>query len=377
LIGAVSFNWLLWQIKYWKVLPRKWGDLLLLTAPFLFLLVSLTYSQNLPTGIFSIEKRLSLFAFPVIFCTVPALDGTSKRFLYQLQCYAASAASAVCLVLAALRYGSGVKEAFFWKQFTNILNFNPLYFSVFMCVALAWCLVQLEEVVEQKAQQSKIALSIQIILIEVSILFSSSKIGLAISAIIMLYYGSRILRHSATTSFIIFLALVGSFLWVMLNGSVLERFVRASNFRYSLSAPTSSFNELTNRLALIECSWLVAKDHLLVGAGIGDAQDELNRVFRSVDYKFGYMDSQNPHNEYLSQLVSTGMLGLIIFVICYFYYIRKSLKRGNSYGVAFLVIFAIAFTVESMLARNKGIVFFGLFNSLFFVTVDTETRVGP
>jgi hypothetical protein len=348
----------------------------MLASPFLLLLLSLTYSQNLQSGIFSIEKRLSLFAFPVIFCTVPALDGSSKRFLYQLQCYAASAASAVCLVIAALRYGSGVKEAFFWKQFTNILNFNPLYFSVFMCIALTWCFVQLEEVVQHKAQQSKIALSIQIILIEVSILFSSSKIGLAISAIIMLYYGSRILRYSATTSYIILLALVGSVLWVILNGSVLERFVRASNFHYSLSAPTSSFNELTNRLALIECSWLVAKDHLLVGVGIGDAQDELDRVFRSVDYKFGYMDRQNPHNEYLSQLISTGMLGLIIFLICYFYYIRKSLMRGNPYGVAFLVIFAIACMVESMLARHKGIVFFGLFNSLFFVTADTETRVG-
>jgi O-antigen ligase len=154
----------------------------------------------------------------------------------------------------------------------------------------------------------------------------------------------------------------------MKDSYLLERFKHIHTLSYELDAPVSDFNELTSRLALAECSWMIIEKNLFFGVGIGDVTTELNKIYTDVDFKPGYLDRLNPHNEYLSHWLSVGIFGLgtliVIFVLCFL----AALKRRNYLFLIIVCIFFISFVFESMLERNKGVVLFAFLLPLFYNT---------
>jgi len=71
----------------------------------------------------------------------------------------------------------------------------------------------------------------------------------------------------------------------------------------------------------------------------------------------------DPHNQYLQTWLELGLAGLFALLLCIF----APLFRPNveqSY-VAFILIFSLMCLTESIGERQKGIVFFTLFQSLF------------
>ena len=144
----------------------------------------------------------------------------------------------------------------------------------------------------------------------------------------------------------------------------LERFGHISRIEYKLDAPVETFNELTIRFALIECAWMVVKENLVFGVGIGDVRKELDKVYRKVDYKFGYLDNQDPHNQYLQIAIGSGIVGLLIFLISFLVPLYFSILANDKFYIFFSVLFLFSFLFESVLERHNGIILYSFFNSL-------------
>ena len=88
----------------------------------------------------------------------------------------------------------------------------------------------------------------------------------------------------------------------------------------------SAFNEKLNsnqtRKAIYLCSIKSMQGNWLFGFGVGDVKDSLRECYNETSESL-IVGNYNSHNQYLSILLGTGLLGLLIFI--YFLFINYKL----------------------------------------------------
>lgn len=363
LIGIWFGHWL-WMIIRRQVSRPAWSWLILMLSFPAAYVLSLVYSTNQDYGVYSVVKRLSLIVFPVVFSTMSWDKVQRDRFL--LWAYVSALIAALfCLVMAVYHYLTVGVSGFFWMDLVSPLHFHPGYFSFFISVVVFWFLKDILSTWNQRSLAYRIPSVASLLFLSVFQILLASRIQLVLFYTVLLIgglvYGWRFNKKSLGL-LILFFAL--SF-WFISNSFIRQRFDKLSTITYKLDDPVEKFNELTIRLALAECSWDVIRENFIFGVGVGDSYDELDKVYRKYDYKFGYMDRQEPHNEYLNTMVSIGLVGLLLFLGNLIASMHLARKRNDIIHYLFVMLFAISCLFESMLGQQKGVVLFALFNSLF------------
>ncbi|MFO8065943.1 MAG: O-antigen ligase family protein [Bacteroidales bacterium] len=124
------------------------------------------------------------------------------------------------------------------------------------------------------------------------------------------------------------------------------------------------WSTLTQRIDLWRASWVAFKKYPLFGWGTGD-------IYTAVEYGLQKNDSvlqgenMKPHNQYLVFLLTLGIVGLVLFLVFYFYTVIKS----GGYKFFPFKVFMVAFFVD-MLGNNPidaqlGQTMFVLFTVIF------------
>jgi O-antigen ligase len=145
---------------------------------------------------------------------------------------------------------------------------------------------------------------------------------------------------------------------------------------------------LNTRFAIWDCSWSLLKQdyHWLCGAGLGN-QTQLDQCYPTAWVKYGVDPSQgidpaflenttfNPHNEFLQAWLDTGILGVACLVVVIIFSITAAIRQKNYLYLAFLIFFFLCCLSESLLVRQKGIVFYAFFNALLFFQSVSLTSV--
>lgn len=126
------------------------------------------------------------------------------------------------------------------------------------------------------------------------------------------------------------------------------------------------FNSTNVRNGIHYCSLKLAKDNFLYGSGIGDIQELLTGcLINEVNPKIYSWRNFNTHNQYLFFLISTGVFGLLCFLISLFIPFKIAFNNQDLVYIYFLIIVSSVFLTENLLARNDGILFYSFFNALF------------
>jgi O-antigen ligase len=374
-ILVLAIHWLVWMIR--EPGKRHWRSMIwVLIIPYLLSAASLLYSDDWKAGIFVLDKKFPLFILPIVLGTIPKLERKQFEGLMFVGIGSVLAAFIFCLLAAVYRHVAGIPGGFFWRDLTDPLEqYHPGYLSLYINFLIAWLGIFLFEKWSTLGLKLKILTGCAIGCLYIFLILLSSKIQLLNVALIALYLVFR---------FVSLLKLK----WVVLSGVIVilvsgllirskyvwERFAHISTLDYQLDAPVETFNELTIRFALVECSWEVISTNYLFGVGAGDVDHELEKVYYKYDYKFGYLDKQNPHNEYLSQWLATGLIGLLAFLLTIVIPGIKAVKGKEPAYTIFLLLLVVTFLFESVLERQKGIVFFSLFNSLYLFHALTPWR---
>ena len=125
------------------------------------------------------------------------------------------------------------------------------------------------------------------------------------------------------------------------------------------------FTALKARKAKAYCSIDLIKNNFWTGVGIGDGPSELLKYYKKNGFMHGVERKFNSHNQFLTTFIYLGIFGflLLVFIISFLFY--KYIKNGNIYLLSFLIITFCFFMTESVLEREKGIVFFAYFSLLF------------
>jgi O-antigen ligase len=125
-------------------------------------------------------------------------------------------------------------------------------------------------------------------------------------------------------------------------------------------------NPMTPRLIKWKCCFTILKEQNAwgIGVGTGDVQDHLQQCY--ADEKFwGDRYLLNAHNEFLEEMVRHGFPGALLLLVSLLYPLWLSIKLNKKLYTVFLVVFIMSSLTESTLSRQKGVVFYALFNSVF------------
>ena len=150
-----------------------------------------------------------------------------------------------------------------------------------------------------------------------------------------------------------------------------ERFTALTNMQ-NYQSGNNRWNSIASRVSTIKCTIEVIKDNLWFGVGTGDCEMSLNKCYLS----YGYISlmNRNPHNQYMQFALRLGVLGFLLFIACLLIPALLAIKQNKYLYLTFIALFALSCLTESMLERNKGIVFYAFFNSLFAFHYLTNTN---
>ncbi|WP_338358638.1 O-antigen ligase family protein [Yeosuana marina] len=379
LAAIVNFLYVTKKQNLKLLLPNK-KDMLFIVY-YLIIVISLLYTENIGMGLKNLEYNLSFIIIPVFFYRLKTLNKSEYKILIKSFILSLVLVSVFFLIIACIKYvNKGDSSVFFYHSLGSPFEFNAIYFSLYICLALIFILFEI------RRENFKKLIPIFIFLILMLLLLSSKSI---IIFIFILFGYIFIIRRKVDLRRMFYLAIIFSSLIVLILGSgfLKERFKKITNFdnliilKEDSMTDFSKVNGLTLRLMFVKYSVLESLNNpltFLIGQGFGDKQIFLDSVYerhnmakiihgRKVGY-YGY----NTHNQYIDMFISIGFFGLC-YLIFMFLKLINFVKMDNI-AISFYMLLLWAFLFESILSVNKGIVFF-VFWSIFFINnkfIDTN-----
>ena len=119
-------------------------------------------------------------------------------------------------------------------------------------------------------------------------------------------------------------------------------------------------SSLFQRLHLWENTWQIIKRNPLFGVGTGDVAVEIKRQLEA-ENSLLKDTSIRTHNQYLTFVLSFGIVGFLIVLSAYCYIIRKTISRNDWLFLCFLIVLLCSMISEDTLETQAGVTLFGFF----------------
>lgn len=342
-------------------------EIFILQSVFYISLLSATYSIT-KEGWNVVTKQLAIFLFPVLFAITGFDFNKYRRRL--LICF-----SACCTLVVLYLYYDAFKiiihnglpvKMFFSSAFSNHnfslpLNLHATYLSLYVLMAI---MCFLEQFILSKSFQLKAFFIINIFILASGLLQLGSR-AVCIAFIILLIAWpffllkgkKRIYWLSSTALFFILV-----FAIVKASGFLKERFVVQLKDDF-----TEHAHILKNdtRLQRWEASYKLIAASPFIGHGSGSEVPLLKDIYYDKKMYSSYLNSMNVHNQYLSFIVNSGIIGLLIYLFTLFWGFRFAIRKRDVLFFSFMMMISIVSFSENIFQINKGIFFYAFFFGFF------------
>ena len=375
-----------WKVK-WEAIVKN-PIILILSLFFLLHLFGIIYSMDKQTAWFNIEKKISLFALPIMLASI-TLEKEDVRKLFQVFLITCVVATLVCLGVA-FRKAYLVSPTFNFDSYSNFsfYSFNPQASNIWLFISyielasgigmhpaylslyLSFCVLLILHFYSPSfagfTRSKKIILIGLLGYLGIFILFLCSRIMILAFLVISLYSLNQFLKAAPPL-----IRLISSLIFILLFSSIVY-LNPVSRFR-SYQEITSTWPYLkpglqTQSTTIRASLWSVSvkslsKINWLVGAGTGDVEHLISETGESINVS-NILRTNDPHNQYLHTLLGLGALGLSTLLICFAWPVLTSYQTGNYLYLGFIFLFSLLCLTETAMELQKGIVFYSLFNSL-------------
>jgi O-antigen ligase len=120
-----------------------------------------------------------------------------------------------------------------------------------------------------------------------------------------------------------------------------------------------NYSSITTRLISFDAAIDIWKKSPLIGCGIGDIKDETDAYFKEY---YPMIDVPIlPHNQFLFYLAATGLLGLILFIITFYFPLFYKQGYKNKLLLMQYVVLTLSFLTEPMQETQLGMAYTVLF----------------
>jgi O-antigen ligase len=335
------------KINFKGIVRKTWDIILYL----LILIIGLTYTQDIDTGLRVLETSFSLLALMII---ANRFENFGHDFFHKvLVSFIAGllVTCLICIVNAFLNFlATGDIQFFFYYKLTEVVNLHPTYLAYYLIASITYCIFLIYNEIEKKRKA---------VLVVIALLFF---------AILMLTGG----RTAYVSLLLVFSFFILKFILEESNSGKKVAFILVVILFFSLFGVNriSYFNnelEITNdyweRFGLWE-SALKANSNGMLGVGTGDYKMVLNQYYLSHGLAKFASDSYNSHNQFIQIYFSNGVVGLLALIILIARSLYLSVRSRNALGILLIFPFVIYGVTEVFLGRYQGVVFFALLHQI-------------
>lgn len=330
---------------------------LLLLCFYSILGLGLIWSENIEAGTFDLEVKMSLFIFPILFSLIEYEKTVLQKVIRSLV-YGVILFFTVALYFAYKTYivkDDGL-HYFLYSRLSPIVH--PSYMSMYIVVAIAFVLKFIKEGVYVFYSQ-KLSLLVVGLLFVINFMVLS-KIGIIISVLLLFYYVFIWIKSSKRYflgSSLIMSILVLFYMSYINVGYVAQRvdeFVSVFDNEKDNSNKSSGV-----RVHIWKHAVTLIQEKPILGHGTGDVKDVLIKKYEENNLTLALKHGYNAHNQFFQILISSGVIGLVLFLLSSYLGAKSS-----SLFLSFVIITFFYMSVESILENQAGTIFFGLFFSL-------------
>lgn len=122
---------------------------------------------------------------------------------------------------------------------------------------------------------------------------------------------------------------------------------------------------VVQRYLYLQASWSIAREHLLFGVGNGDVPQEFIKYYDAVDSPLVGKERRGVHNQYHTELIAFGVVGLLIFLVALVAPLYLARRQRSFLATGFLILLMISMFSAGTLDSATGVAFGGLFYTLF------------
>lgn len=340
---------------------KNFSSLLLVnTSLFILLLISLLYSNNIDFALESIFRLLPLLMFPIVFFLLKDNKDIyrNKLFIRGKMLFYFSTLILFLSIFIVFYCRGFVTENYFLNYSYRIIfqlgkySMHPIYASILTLISLIFSI----SLFKIKGYKYVIILGNLILIINLFLLSRKSAIIMLCFLFVFFFFLNKKIKLRLK----IFFSLIIAFLLIvtlMFIPDISNRF----NDMYNLF-DTSKSTSTNLRINLFNLSIDAIKEKPFLGYGIGDSKDVLSALENQNDFFKG--NYYNTHNQFLSFLISTGFLGLFIFVL-FLYKNWKSAITGGYEQLSIICLFLFFMFIENILERQSGVIYFSFFINYF------------
>lgn len=335
-----------------------------------FITVSSTfYSINQQEGFNDWGKQIVILLFPIFFCLNP-LD--LKKYRAQLLLVFALVCTATVVYLYAdafitirhyqLPLSALLTGAFINHNFTEPIDMHATFFSMQLIIGMIYMVGILMK--PQHWYTRSFYLLCSLILTAGLIQLSSKSALLVLFMAINLAAPYFIFHNRKRWKFFTLSASVSLLVIVVLLYSGVFRSRMLNDLTTDLSKANA--HEISEgRLARWHVVTGLIQKKPLVGYGSGSETGLLQDAFYTHKLYNSYLNKLNSHNEYLSLLLKSGIIGFLVYVSVLIWGFKRSFKRHDLLFFTFMLLIAIVSLAENLLDVDKGIFFYAFFYSFF------------
>ena len=336
--------------------------------------LGLLYTHDYHVAYGHIEGKATLVAIPFVLCAGPFTDKAGRRRLMSAYCLLLFILCVYCLFMAVIHY-SATKDpsVFFYHTLTEVIGVNAVFYSGYVMIALLFLL----------SSGGKFLRAVRIGLIIFftgMMILLSSKLLLILLVIMLIGFlvrRSNIRVNPAPFLGLALLLLIGTGMLVCTDNPVVRRYKDIGNGDIGLfkkdSFPSGTvYNGLSLRLVIWKFSYeiLSEKKAWVIGVTSGDSQHLLNDKYINTGMSQGYL-SYNFHNQYIEEMVRSGVIGLCVFLVACWMLIVLAREIGTREAWFTVAMVLILYLTESMLEMQHSTFF-----SCFFPLLVWQERSG-
>lgn len=348
-------------------------DILILTIPFTLLIIGAVYTSNMHQLNMEITKSLPFLLLPIILFTTPTEISTEsfktilKSFVFGNIIVSLYLFLTICKTIYIKSFSVETLYGLTHQGLSEHVNMNAIYLAAYIGLSLLIVVYFQLEKRSRTSMMNKMLFFATTMLFIFILIFLSSRTVLLSTMIIMaiLCFCHYYKKHNIFKLAIIIISVAGAAILVTFTiNPVLKWRTESLLEMQDVSQIDGKEEGIKMRKKLWDASVEVFKNNWLFGVGTGDFKDELENVYKKNDYRIQYRMHMNSHNQYISYLVSHGIIGLSMFLMYLIYSLILFRKKKRLFFLLTMLFFMMCLTTESYLYTNKGVIFLAFFVTL-------------
>lgn len=251
------------------------------------------------------------------------------------------------------------------KIATATFDSHPTYQGLFIVFSL---IILSSEFIHNVSRNIRVALALLMIILSLFLFVISARIAI-VALFMMLIILFIKMRNVKLKLFILAAVSLTLFISKPLKARLID--FKVSNLTIPNDNDISSNNSISTRYAIWTCDIEIIKNNIN-GIGLANEKRVLNECLNSFNVSFLNDKHYNSHNQYLSYMISGGIIALLLFLFYLIIILYYSKKHNSMELFLFVVVVTIFLMTENIFYRNDGVLAYSLILSNLFFSIKKD-----